>query len=540
MTIAKVRDLAKFGVITDVDAYNLPPQAWTMAVNARFQDGSVIRAPVHRRVPITLAEADPRYLTSNLPTSGFDTIYVGYLNGKVSAIDNNVEAPVSVFGYVVSEAASPFTSCHLGDVFYFNRPDRVPWSLKTTDSVFQNLAHWDTNWRAKILRAAGGALCAFGITKSGTTFPTMIKTSEFALVNEVPADWDETSTTNNATENILAEMEGPITEANNLGNGVIIYGLNETWSMIADRSDDVWVYDTIFDDAGCVGVNCSVEIDRQHYVFGPTDIWKHDGVSKVSICDGSTRKFIFSAINLSKSSQFFVKHDELRKEIRFNYVSGDAFCAFTGADGCNRAAVYNLTKQTWTFDDLPFVFGATHANLDVSLTYETVTDTYETIGGTYLDQEDGLKRPLLIVGDVNATYGLSLSLYAVDEPAQGSIVPYAVDMNATRGVTLKREGIDLDELPDVEDLRGYKTISSIYPQARFESGAAPLMFSFGSSDQYNVPVEMSDPQSYDGVIEYKCDFNSAGRYLDMLITHDDVRYFKLTGFDIEMFCTGGL
>ncbi len=538
MTTAKVRDLSKFGVITDVDPYNLPPQAFSMAVNARFKGNTVYRAPVFRRVPVTLSQTDPRFVASNAPSTGSDTIYIGYLNGRVTEFVDNVETDVSVFGYANASAEVPYTSCHLGDVFYVNRSDRVPWKRDTSDTIFENLANWDTNWRAKILRSCSGALCAFGITESSTTYPTMIRTSEFAEVNTVPSTWDATDPTTNATRNILGEMEGGITDALNLGEGIIIYGLKEAWSMQADSSQDVWRYDKLPFDAGCISTNCVVEVGGQHFVFGLDDIWRHDGVSKQSICDGRVRRFIFENMNLAKSHRFYVAHDRARKEIRFCYVSGDAYTAFTGVDGCNRCAVYNIAEDTWTFDDLPNTYGAATSNLDVGLTWSTVTQLWETIGGSWLDQEDTLKKALVMVGDVNATYSLSKSLYAVDEQGPGSIVPYAVDTNATQGVTLLRDGIDLDELPDVKDLRGYKVASSIFPQARLEDGASPLSFSFGSADNYNQTVVMSDPQTYDGDTLLQCDFNQGGRYLSMLITHDDFHWFKLTGFDLDLYVTG--
>jgi hypothetical protein len=50
MTIAKVRALSQYGVVTDVDPYNLPLNAWSMAVNARFNGASVLRARVFRGV----------------------------------------------------------------------------------------------------------------------------------------------------------------------------------------------------------------------------------------------------------------------------------------------------------------------------------------------------------------------------------------------------------------------------------------------------------------------------------------------------------
>lgn len=538
MTIAKIRDLSKYGVIADVDPYNLPPEAFSMAINARFKKGVVERAPVFRRVPLTLTYSGPRFLTASYPSTGFDSVLIGYLNGRVTSYRSGAETDLSTFAYVDTNSDVPFTSCHLGDVFYVNRPDRVPWSLKVSDAQFHTLDNWDATWRAKILRSCNSVLCAFGITKGATTFPTMVKTSDPATVNTVPDSWDETDPTKNAYENILAEMESGITDANALGQSMIVYGLNETWTMTPTNSSDLWDVRKTFSDQGSINVNCSVEVDKKHYVFGLNDIWMHDGLSKVSICDQKIRETVFSNINIQAANRFFVTYDAARKEIRFNYVSLDSYTAFTGADGCNRSAVFYTPESTWTFDDLPFVFGASTANLDNGLTYATITGAYDTVTGTYLSLEDGLKKGLLMLGDVNVGASVSASIYAIDQQGPGSIVNLPVDVNATRAVTLLRDGLDLDELPEVENLEGYKVVSTIFPQARFEDGAEPLMLSFGAATNYNDTPVFTDPQSYDGSVNYRCDFNDGGRYLFMAITHNDYHWFRLTGFDLDIYESG--
>lgn len=532
MSIIPIRNIAKGGVNTDVDPYNLPFGVWSWGQNVRFRNQAITRAPVFRSAVSGLAESNPRFLSVNSPTSGFDSVIVGYKNGMVSGVSSGVESDLSISGYSTSNSDAPFTSCHLGDVFYINRPDRVPWSLRPSDAIFQTLDNWDTGWRANILRASNSALCAFGITKSGVFYPTMIKTSEFAVVDTVPTTWDETLGTNNATENVLGEMEGQITDAQALGEIMIVYGLNETWTMVLDGSAEIWAYHRIFNDAGAISANCAVEVDKKHFVFGLNDIWVHDGNSKQSICDQRTREFIFSTLNVAQATRCKVVYNKNLKEIYFQYVSGDQYTNFTGADGCNRQAVYHVPTDTWTFDDLPFVFGATMANLDVLQTWDTETPTWNTVGGTWFDQEDSAKKVFVMVGDANTSASLTESLYAFDLQGPGSSVSFAVDTNATKGWKLIRDGIDLDEIG--ADLKGYKQLSSLYPQARLETGASPLSFSFGSADYFNDDVVMSAPQTYDGSSLYKLDFNSAGRYLSMTITHDDYHWISLTGFDFDL------
>jgi hypothetical protein len=540
MTIAKIRNLSQAGVITDVSPFNLPANAFSMAVNARFENGSILRAPVFRRVPLTLAQSDPRFLTSDLPTTGFDTMYVGYLNGKVSSVKNVTETDVTISGFSVNPVETPYTSVSLGSVFYMNRADRVPWSKRAVDTAFQPLQNWDSTWRANLLRTCGGVLVALGLTKGAASFPTMVKTSTIPQYGTVPTSWDNTVTTNNATENILADMHGAITDACLLGTDLIIYGLNEAWKMTADGSSNVFRYDKLRFGKGAINANCSVEVDGIHYVFGPNDIWTHDGVSDVSIADQRVRKFIFSTINLQKAFRCFVQHDPNRKKIIFGFISGDPFLAFTpGSGGCNRSAVFDLVEKKWDgFDDLPYVFGATISNIDTTATYANITGTYDTLGGTYLDQEDSIKRNLVMLGDVSATYSLSEGLYAVDLQGPGSNVGYPVDTNATRPVTIIRDGIDLDELPEVEDNSNYKILDSIFPQAKFETGAQPLMISAGGANNYNDTVVYEPAQSYDADVFHQCDFFTAGRYQSVKITHNDYHYFNLSGLDLALMVTG--
>src|SRR5262249_48689434 len=153
------------------------------------------------------------------------------------------------------------------------------------------------------------------------------------------------------------------------------------------------------------------------------------------------------------------------------------------------------------FDDLPYVFGQGLSNLDNLLTYATVTGTYDTIGGTYLDQEDSAKKTTVMVGNASSLDGLVARLYAFDPQGPGSTVAFQVNTNATKGWQLERTGVDLDEV--AADLNGYKLVSSIYPQGRLEPGAAPIEFSVGATDFSNQEVIWSPFQTFDGAELYK-------------------------------------
>src|SRR4051812_25066479 len=90
MSNLKVRDLAKYGVLADIDPYELPTGAFSFAVNARFINGKIERAPVWRKAGV-LGTTNPRYTFSDHTGDGSDTLFVGYQNGRVYKWANGSE-----------------------------------------------------------------------------------------------------------------------------------------------------------------------------------------------------------------------------------------------------------------------------------------------------------------------------------------------------------------------------------------------------------------------------------------------------------------
>jgi hypothetical protein len=539
MSIERLRNLAKYGVLTDPDPYDLPPEAFSAGVNVRFRNGRVTGGPVFRRALTFNVIADPRYVFSARPPSGLDMLFVGYRDGHITLVSGASETIISPPSVAPNAVEATWSHATLASVVYSNRSDRTPWYYRPSDTVFQTLstAGWDASWRCQLLRTCAGALVALNVTKGATASPTMVKTSSIPLAGTVPTSWDISQPNTLATENILAEMQGAIVDACSLGNQLCIYGTKESWMMQADGSQQVYSYRKLPFQKGSLNANCSFELDGKNYVFGPDDIWVHDGTSEKSICDQQTRDFIYNSLNLSQASRCFVSHNPQLKELSFAYVSGDRLVAFLNSpDGCNRQAVFNYSTNVWTFDDLPMVFGATNANLATSLTYAAAAATYETAGGSYLDQEDGFKRTPVYIGANNPSYGLVQGLYAFDLYGAGSTSSFPVDTAATRPRYLERTGIDLDEI--ATELRGYKMIRSIFPQARLGQGAAPLMIDAGAADYFGAEPAYIGYQPYDGQSAYKCDFNAAGRWLTIRMKHNDYKELSISGFDLDVASLG--
>lgn len=532
--LTPIRDIAKYGIITDADPYTLPVGAWSFGVNVRFRNGKITRGPVFRRVR---GSGDSvRSLIGFSPTSGTQQTFQAGLDGTITLVTPTTDADYSISGYSPNSSESPITWCHVGGLLYNNREDRVPWYLPASATAFVAIPGWDSGDRAHLLRSCGSALVAFNVTEGATAYPTMVRTSSFALAGTPPASWDYTTPSTNSTRNILADMEGSIVDAQTLHNDMYIYGINETWLMRLVGGTDVWDYTKVFDNRGAINANCSIEVEGKHYVFGDDDIWTHDGTTARSIADGRVREFIFASIDKTQTNRCFIAHNPATKEIMFAYVSGDQRVAFpgfgvSGVNGCNRQAVYNYATDQWAFDDLPYVFAASRCNVDVVITYATIDTTYEGQGGSYQDQSNSTKRPLCYVGNTDGD-AIADGMYAFDNYGQGSIAPFPVDTAATPGMYLEHGGIDLTAVG--KDLSDFILLSSIYPQGRLDDDAEPVSFRVGAADFFtNLPV-LSAPQTWNADDLYKLDFNIAGRYLTMQITFDDYKTLALTGFDLDL------
>ena len=536
MAILPIRDLGSAGTVTDVSPYNLPLNAFSRSVNIRFDEGKARRSPIFRTMLPNLAFT-PRFCFGIVPSTGFDTVVVasddyqlheyvsGSMNDRSGSISSNVD-PRS------------FTSTQLANVAYVNRPDKVPSFRGPGGTNFAALNNWPSNYRCESLRSFGDVLIALNTTEGATSYPTRVRFSDITLSNTVPTTWDESDTTASAGFNDLVQMDTPIVDGGTLGSNFIIYSSTQVWLMEFTGGTFLYNFRKLYTDCGMINQNCYTEVDGKHFVFGPRDIYVHDATSKQSICDERVKQFIYQGLNASKADRCFVHHSSELNLIYFCYVSGDELVGFPNTDRCNRAAVYNYKNNTWSFADLPDVAAASLANVNTVETYGTASGlTYNTVGGSYYDQEDSFARHSVFVGPSSSANGItSNKIYVMDLSDDGQ-VSFSYDTEANKPAILERVGIDLDEAQN--ELRGYKNISRIYPQAMTKNtDNTTLSFQFGAADVPNGTPNYDNAVTFDLNLDYKIDTRAAGRYLSYKITVADQKDFEFSGFDLEVTATG--
>ena len=530
-----IRDLGSVGVISDLSSYNIPVNAFSEALNVRFDEGKVRRSPIFRNVKGSLGFS-PRFTYGVVPSTGYDSVlmfsdaYVikEYNSGSVSDRSGSISG---------SSDPRPYTGTTLSSVTYINRQDRVPIFRTSAGTNFADLTNWPTSYRCASLRSYNDFLLALNTTEGSSNFPTRVRWSNIATADAVPDSWDETDTTKSAGFNDLGEMQTGIIDGMPLGSNFIVYSSDQVWLMEFVGGTFIFNFRKLFTDAGLINQNCVVEVDGKHYAFGAFDIYVHDGTSKQSICDEKVRNFIYNGLNNTAKETFFVQHNPTLNEIYFCYLSGDSLVSFPNANRCNRAAVYNYRNDTWSFMDLPNVSSGTVANVNSIVTYATATGlTYALTGGTYYAQEDSFDRHTLMVGESVTTDGItSDKLYALDLSDVGRIA-FQLDTEAIKPASVERVGIDLDETK--VPLSGYKVVNAIYPQATTTNSDKNITFTFGASDIPNSEPTYGNSTVFNTGTDYKIDSRSAGRYLSYKILVSDNKDFEVSGFDIDISATG--
>ncbi len=556
MPIVPFRQLGQLGILADPNPYEIPPNAWSSGLNVRFAAGRAMRAPAWKLVQDDLPFT-PIFGTPYRPASQTDAVMMADTSGQIWQYVNGTVTNVSPSPFAPQSVAPTYTACYLGEVLYMNNPVYTPFYIDTTMSTFQPIPNWNSGWRCGSLRAFGDYLVALNVTKSGVNFPTMFKWSDTVLAGGPPDSWDSTNIATNAGENILEALESPIIDGLSLRSSFVIYATNQVWVATPSGNSLIFDFQRIFTDGGIISKNCAVEVNGLHYVFGPYDIYAHDGVTKKSLVENRVKEFIFSNLNNSYSDRFFTAHMPQTNEILFAYVSADVPIAFPSTTGCNRGAVYNYAEDTWGFVDLPNILSVGLADMNPSLTWETSpsTMTWSTVGGSWYSSTDPYRVQIFGVQSALPGYIPNSRVVTYDFVNKGAgTFSFLSDSNSPSFV--QRVGIDLDganltqntkytqsagsmsytnESPS--DLTTYKVVKRVFPQITM-FGNNPVQVTVGAQITPSGPVVWGATTLFNPLTDYKVDFRGGGRYIAFKMQEILPADFEVSGFDADIGMAG--
>ncbi|RUT24159.1 hypothetical protein C0V97_12505 [Asaia sp. W19] len=533
MALVQFRGLSGAGIVSDPNPAELGLNAWSSGANVRFHANKAERAPVLKTaVPLTAA---PSYVFSYRPASLNDMI-ISVSTSAITHVSSGDAVDLTPEAGASYSPGAAFTSTALGDVTYLNQPSAVPLYFGPQSGRFETLPGWDPSWSCRSLRNYGDYMIALGVTKGAQSVPQMFKWSDLTLAGQPPGSWDANDATTNAGENVIEDLTSPIVDGCALKDAFVVYASDQAILVTQTGDQLVFAFTRLGIDGGLIAPNCVVEVAGGHYCFGTSDIYFHDGTTQRSICDGVSRDFIFGTLNRKLAEACFTIYSPVHKEILFCYATTDPAAPWSGL-GCNRAAVYSLTSQTWSYLDLPNVCSGSLVSVDQSPTYaryDSDGPTYATTSDTYLGL-DGSHSDNVIFGSASTGTISESRVLAYDFANKGSLPNLAIEADCNSSAYLQRIGLDLDT--QGSDLATYKNVRRVYPQSVMYA-ETPVTITLGGSNTPAGPLKWAAPVTFDPTTQYKVDTLIGGRYLSYRFEVDAPVDFEVVGFDADVVSAG--
>lgn len=341
MAVFDINDIAKIGAVRDTKAYMLPPEAWTVALNMRYEDESLKTlegwASVFSTPPIAphfgMLLARPGSLL-DLGSNASVLAFVSLTAARWYDGTTYSDATRTVGGaYTASNTRQWNGTIAGGGILIFNNGVDVPqFSMTPGTGTLENLTNWPSTLRARVVRAFGPHLVALNIVDNSQEFPHRVKWSHPASPGSLPSSWDETDPTKDAGEYDLPDAaSGLLLDGLPLGSTMYLYKETSIWRMryVGGQSKFDFGQSAWIPNEGLLGMgSVCISGDGAKHVFATTsgDIWWHDGNRAQSILSARQRRRLQADIDPSYARASFMFANPFTHSIWFCYPeSGEEF-----------------------------------------------------------------------------------------------------------------------------------------------------------------------------------------------------------------------
>ena len=514
-----INDVASVGVIRDTPPHEIPPEAWTLAENVRFEDQSVVRLDGETSVfgTPTIPPYFAQYLST--PTKPW-WLYAGL--HKIIAYDGNTHFDITrtTDGATYSTSdASQLNGTILGGIPIINNGVDVPqfWGAYLGTTHMANLTNWPSTLRCRVLRSFGPYLMALGITDTGVIQPNDVRWSQPADPGFVPTSWDITDPTKNAGQVSLPDVDsGQILDGLPLQGKFYVYKENSTWRFRNVGGQFIFDEDAFLETTGLLAPRCvALTGDGQRQFFaGQDNIYTHDGNSAKPLLTRRNQRYLYNQIDVSNFGLSFVFVNPVRQEGWFCYPS-------QGSAVVNRALVVNYDTLAATEADVDFV----HATMGTIETSDA--ETWATVTGAWTDDTQpwnvSNRRKLLLSKPV----GTLLSQFDLGTTRDGTAYTGTVQRTSLGMVGRNRKTGDW-----IVDFEVRKMCHRIWPKM----SGGPVNIRIGGQNVPGGPVTWSPYQVFDPNTQKYCDVTAEGAALCIEI--NGATSWKLDGYKLDLVTSG--
>lgn len=478
-----INDLANYGVVNDVPAYMLPPEAWTLGLNIRFWNGAPETVLGWEQVFGTPIEA-PHFLMP-IPTAATNYwVYAGAT--KIMLYDGSTHTDISrlVGGAYTMTDTRNWNSTMLGGIPIFNDTNDVPQfrADMSPGTKFANLTNWPGTLRAKVIRAFGPFLLAFNLTDSGVSLPHTVQWSHPADPGTIPSSWDYTNAAVDAGRKDFEDTQaGILRDALPLGGTMFVYKDNSTWTGKFIGGRDIFDWKTLYETSGILAPRCvAITGDGgRQFVVTQDDAIYHRGGEPVSVLDKRQRATLFAEMDTVNYINAFVCSVPLRNEMWLCYPT-------TGNTHPNKAMIWNY-REGGERGVISFADGITFRNAaignvegDTAELWSDGTDEWDEDTGSW--SEFSRRRVVCVSPD-------SSKFFNFDRGVVRDGVAYTSTLQRTNlGVVGKRKNGDM-----IVDFQKRKLFQRLWPKIQGSS----VNIRLASQDTVEGPVTWGPTAAFD-------------------------------------------
>lgn len=518
MATVEFNDVASLGAISDVPAYMLPPEAWSLAHNVRFRNQAAEKMTGHSQIFGTPGVA-PHFA---LPLSALTQAWVLYTSlTKAYVYDGATHTDITraVGGDYTAAQTRDWNGTILGGIPILNNGADVPqyWSTYSTGTKLAALPNWPSTYRARTIRSLGPILIAAGITKAGTANPHLVLTSHPAQPGSVPSSWDVTDPTKDARENDLPDVNsGIITAMESLRGMMYVYKEASVWRMRFIGGRFQFAYDQFLETFGSFvqrGV-CVLGDGMRHVVWGQDDIIVHDGQQAASILDERWKVSLFRSIDVANYRNCFCFCSAETNEVFFCFPE-------SGFTHPNKALVWNYRnggKDAFSTADVKFR-NATVGTVETSDTDVWDSDSAPWDGDLTTWNQSNRRKTILLDTDHTKFHQFNST-----EQHDGTNFDVTLQRTGLSVIGRKRTG---EWIVDVERR---KLVNKLW--LKIQGG--PVNVRMGYQEEPDGDVTWTDTQSFNPQTQRWLDFAFSGMAIAIEFSSNTNVTWKLLGYKIDI------
>jgi hypothetical protein len=515
----EISNPAAVGLIYDIPSHQLPPEAWNMAEGVRFRNGRALRR-LGWSAAFGTPTVAPHFVMGMLDSvqqtwwlyTSLTKAYV-YRGGTHSNITRQT-ASVDV-DYTASKTQD-WGGTILGGIPILNNGADVPqyWASFNAATKLQDLNNWPSTLRAKRVVAFGPYLFALNCTKSGSSFPHMVKWSHPAAPGSLPISWDETDPAKDTGEYDLPSTgTGVILTGLPLHDQLFIYKEGTVWRARFVGGRAVFSFFGFLHTAGIVAPRavCLTPDASGHVFVTAEDIIYHNGQQPQSIATSRVRDYFFGTLNVEAKDTIFCFANRFAKEVWICFPQG-------AATQPNQALIWQMEENVWSSIAINFRHAATGP------VESAVEGTWDGAGTNTWDSDTAVW---------SSTLGNAVVVAVTDETGLAICDAGYKRFNSDSPVVLQRTGLSLlgkDRSGNpIVDFKQWKLFTRVWLTA-----VGVFQIRLGTQDLPEGPVDWQEWQDFDADVDLYLDFIQSGRAVALEIRHKGEEPFAIDAYRIEL------